>query len=369
MYATKHEFEGSIDLICAGRVQGWVWNKSDPEQKLTVVIRDDAAVLCELKASRFRSDLKVAGIGDGRYSFDVTLNRDLSEATAEVKGSSYRIPIQPDARKVPYYLNPGNLPDVQLNIENFSSSIAKPPSRFHFIRFDPNWDCNLHCVYCHNPRSEKTIDIEQFRKFIGNNVISTENFQIGCSMEPTLDPRLTDFMLTIADSQAKPTLAFQLQTNGILLHKHDYKKINSSGLTALMVSLDAAEPETQRFLRSGTSLKKVIRNIVSFRDACPNVAIQFITTVTVANIDKLDQLIESGLKIGVRDFTFREVFYYPNNNVVDHEKMPALVLKEGSFEQARRLLVQNFAKDANLVFCDAEFLEPSSIGLTVVDDR
>ena len=60
----------------------------------------------------------------------------------------------------------------------------------------------------------------------------------------------------IADSPAKPRVQFTLQTNGTLLHRHDYAKMRAAGMTDLQVSVDSAEPETQKILRNGTSLKK-----------------------------------------------------------------------------------------------------------------
>src|ERR1700730_12958740 len=65
------------------------------------------------------------------------------------------------------------------------------------------------------------------------------------------------FMLMIADSPAKPRVQFTLQTNGTLLHRHDHAKMRAAGMTDLQVSVDSAEPETQKILR--TSLSSVRR--------------------------------------------------------------------------------------------------------------
>ena len=118
-----------------------------------------------------------------------------------------------------------SLRDFSLNIGNLHQALAEPPAAFEAIRFDPTLLCNLHCVYCHNAQTEERLEEEDFRRFINNNVISTNRFQMGCAMEPTMDPRLTDLMLMVAASPAKPRLAFTLQTNGTLLHRHDYAKI------------------------------------------------------------------------------------------------------------------------------------------------
>jgi sulfatase maturation enzyme AslB (radical SAM superfamily) len=101
------------------------------------------------------------------------------------------------------------------NVYNFRTLLQGEPLSYQALRFDPNNDCNLHCVYCHNHRSKETIDAtDDFAAFLHSKVISVATFQTGCIMEPTLDGRLADLLLMVAHSPAKPTHEFILQTNG-----------------------------------------------------------------------------------------------------------------------------------------------------------
>lgn len=251
--------------------------------------------------------------------------------------------------------------DCQINVYNFKKLQAQPPSKFDAVRFDPNNNCNLRCVYCHNSRSNDMIDTEEFRAFIHHNVLSTRTFQVGCIMEPTLDGRLANLLLMIANSPAKPEAAFILQTNGLLLHRHDYGKINDAGLNQLQVSLDTADPETQRSLRSGMSLRKVLRNIAGFLQACPNIDVVLVATVTSENIRNMSDLVALGLDVGARQFVFREVFYHPASDVVDHVRMPDLLLKPGDFVTMRQKILERFgASAANFMFADQRLLEEST---------
>jgi molybdenum cofactor biosynthesis enzyme MoaA len=251
--------------------------------------------------------------------------------------------------------------DCQVNVYNFKKLQSRPPSKFQTIRFDPNNDCNLRCVYCHNHRSNEVIDTEEFRAFIHRKVVSTSEFQVGCIMEPTLDSRLADLLLMVADSPAKPQTVFSLQTNGILLHRHDYSKMKDAGLDQLQVSLDTADPGMQRSLRSGMSLQKVLRNIEGFHRACPEIAIVLVATVTSENVGNAEDLIPLGLDVGARRFVFREVFYHPENNVVDHARMPGLLLKPGDFSAMREKILERFAgSDATFEFADENFLDKSA---------
>jgi len=247
--------------------------------------------------------------------------------------------------------------ELELSFGNIEHARRRPPARFSVVRFDPNNDCNVHCVYCHNTRSKAVVDSESFKSFLLQNVISVENFQIGCGMEPTLDRRLGELMLMIAGSPAKPTGAFTLQTNGILLHMHDHRVMREAELTNLSVSVDTADAETLKLLRGGTSLRKVLTNVGSFHEQCPSVEIGFITTVTALNADRTAELVQTGLDLGVTNFTFREMFYDPDNTIVDHQRMPGLMLKEGHFSRMRQTLLDRFGDRARFVFAERTWLE------------
>jgi molybdenum cofactor biosynthesis enzyme MoaA len=184
------------------------------------------------------------------------------------------------------------------------------------------------------------IKTEDFRAFINENVVGAKQFQIGCAMEPTLDPRLADLMLLVAESRAKPSQMFRLQTNGILLHRHDHSKMRDSGLTMLSLSVDTFEPTVFKKLRGGTSLSKVKSNLTMFQEHCPNVTLVFVTTVTSLNIQAIDTLILTGLELGVKRFNLRQMFYYPSSNIVDHSQMRTLIVADQEFaEMSERVRV------------------------------
>ncbi len=250
--------------------------------------------------------------------------------------------------------------DSQLNVYNLAKMRAEPPDRFDYVRFDPNNNCNVHCVYCHNHRSQELVSAEDLQAFLDENVLSLENFQMGCIMEPTLDKRMADLLLMVSKSRSKPHRDLVLQTNGILLHLHDPAKLREAGVSRLSVSIDSSDPEIHRALRGGTSIAKVGRNIADFIKNCPAVTVAFITTVTRLNLPHAPGLVRFGMDLGVRDFVFREVFYLPDNNVVDHARMPELVLQPGEFDRMADELRSTFGKDVTFDFADEERLARTS---------
>ena len=249
--------------------------------------------------------------------------------------------------------------DFQLNVYNFESASKSKPGRYATIRFDPNNTCNLHCVYCHNHRSDQTIDAEQFRQFLAEKVRDVSYFQVGCIMEPTMDRRLTDFLLTIARSPARPAHTLMLQTNGLLLHTHDHGKMVEAGLTNLSVSLDVADPQTQKELRSGMSLAKVVRNIETFRKAAPDVSVEIISVVSTSNVDQMPGLVDLALNLGARRVILRELLYYPMEvrRVVDQSRMRQLLLKVGEFQRMTESLRAAFNGRIEMIFAPNETLD------------
>ncbi len=149
---------------------------------------------------------------------------------------------------------------------------------------------------------------------------------------------------------------FRLQTNGLLLHRHDHARMAAAGLNILSVSMDSADAQTHGVLRDGASLSKIQRNLVNFHRDCPSVRIKILTTVTTANIGGIEDLIGWGLENGVEHFELRQMFHDPASQVVEHDKMRLLEVADDDFAQMRELMSARFGKAARLGFHSAERL-------------
>ncbi|HJL15231.1 MAG TPA: radical SAM protein [Sandaracinaceae bacterium LLY-WYZ-13_1] len=239
--------------------------------------------------------------------------------------------------------------DAQLNVYNVDRMLAQPPQAFEALRVDPNNDCNVRCVYCHNHRSKERLARSDFERFLADHVTRVDFLQLGCVMEPTLDPRLTEFLRAAADARVRPG-SIALQTNGILLHRHDHGVFRDAGLARIMVSVDSARRETTKHLRGGTSLAKVRRNVEAVRERCPATEVWFVTTVCRENLDQLEDLVDLGLALGVHRFVLREIFHDPASDVVSHDAVRALLLDEGEFAAMEARLTEHVAGRAALDF-------------------
>lgn len=68
---------GYVDKLDHGCVEGWVWNPSDPSERVEVEIFDGDVRLARVRADRPRADLARAKVGDGQYGFAVRFPPDL----------------------------------------------------------------------------------------------------------------------------------------------------------------------------------------------------------------------------------------------------------------------------------------------------
>jgi autotransporter passenger strand-loop-strand repeat protein len=65
--------QGHIDEASRGRIRGWARDVAAPGERVRLRLLADDVVLCEVTADQYRPDLETAGIGDGRYAFDVVI--------------------------------------------------------------------------------------------------------------------------------------------------------------------------------------------------------------------------------------------------------------------------------------------------------
>jgi SGNH hydrolase-like domain, acetyltransferase AlgX len=70
--------EGSLEAVVDGRAVGWAWDPESPEEALEVEVLVDGEPVATGRADVERAVLAEAGIGSGRYGFDVPLPERLA---------------------------------------------------------------------------------------------------------------------------------------------------------------------------------------------------------------------------------------------------------------------------------------------------
>ena len=75
---------GYVDALGAGRISGWAQNPAQPEAPVCLDILVDGRLIGQTLANTYRSDLKRAGFGSGRHSFEFILPAELAVAPEAV---------------------------------------------------------------------------------------------------------------------------------------------------------------------------------------------------------------------------------------------------------------------------------------------
>jgi len=70
---------GFLDGYRRGCFEGWVWQPGQPEHRVEVELVVNGFVLARVTASDYRSDVRAAGIGDGRHAFSIPLELDTAQ--------------------------------------------------------------------------------------------------------------------------------------------------------------------------------------------------------------------------------------------------------------------------------------------------
>jgi MoaA/NifB/PqqE/SkfB family radical SAM enzyme len=214
----------------------------------------------------------------------------------------------------------------QISHLNINKIKFEEPKIFDQILLDTIYTCNLHCMYCHNERYSEKLKEEDLINFIETQVLSVTDFQIGCAMEPTMDKRLTKFAKIVANSKAKPSGMFRLQTNATLIDRHNVDELIEAGINKFTISLDTVDVDVHKELRGGSDLEKIIKNIKMLRQNYSNVPLHLVTTVNKLNQHLLDDLCSWAIDNNITFIDLRKMFYFSDSKIIkEHEKMKSIV--------------------------------------------
>lgn len=243
----------------------------------------------------------------------------------------------------------------RINTLNIGKIKFETKQRFEGILFDSVLTCNLHCLYCHNNRSLNRVSKEELAKFITEQVESVENFQLGCAMEPTMDRDMGKIAILISQTNAFPKKIFRLQTNGILLDRHDLNELKEAKINVISISLDTLDDVIHKEMRGGSDLEKIKNNIINLRRQWPELKIILVTTVNKLNIKKLEDVVKFALDNGINGINFRKMYHHPESNMIqNHDRMREILLSDPEFNVAVQKLKRFVGKKITINSMDYE---------------
>jgi MoaA/NifB/PqqE/SkfB family radical SAM enzyme len=228
-------YHAYVDALTPGHVAGWARNATDPSEhpEYVVVLSHTDEILAQGRADLFLPGLRDIGVGDGKNGYYAKLPRTLSAA------------------ELPYL-------DVRLvaNGASFQRSdwLATNYQPINHIIMDIVDNCNLRCPFCvydytgihtTNLMTEATIDAAvRFAPYVTEG-----NFWFSCLHEPTLHPRLVDYILRVpADYRDR-----LFYTTNLAKRMPDgyFRTLAESGMHHLNVSIESLDPAVYERMRKG----------------------------------------------------------------------------------------------------------------------
>lgn len=271
---------GQIDAVEGDKVSGWAMDVFQPERPVTVTLVAGDRELAHVVADQFRSDLQSAGFGTGRHGFDATvplrgLSRETIPVSARVAGR---------ARPLDFH-----------GRETFTIG---PDEFLGLMAGDLVNNCNLRCPFCivdysriSNTQLMKREAFEKLLTLLPH--VPDGAFWLSCLHEPTLHPKLGEFMQMIPPAYARK-VAFT--TNLVRPVPDELFTIwAQSGIHHINVSFDTLNEELFSFLRRPGRLPVFLANLRRMTDifrkhpGAPR--LRFITMAFRSNLEDIPEIV------------------------------------------------------------------------------
>jgi len=200
--------------------------------------------------------------------------------------------------------------------------------------------CNLKCTMC--PRNDPSfqegeMSYEMFTRIM-DQLPFLKEVQIGGLGEPLLH---RDFFKMIEYARRRKIRSV-VTTNGTLLNQQNIEKIIQSGLGALHVSIDSADPEIYKSIRVGARLEVVAENVRSLCDqrARGGSMLEIIVNSILMrqNYRQVEDMIRLCAKVGADSISFSDMQYTFDVGISRRSESLRLI-PESEKDEIRKLFV------------------------------
>lgn len=273
-------FHGYVDEISAHHVAGWVWNRHDPAERVAfeAVLPATREIVGRGVADHFNGGLRDLGMGDGKHVYFARLSRPISPEEGD---------------------------NLEVRPVGSDTALSRPPhlSRTYlpvqYIVMDLVDNCNLRCPFCvydyngvhtTNVMDEATIDaVVRFAPLVADG-----NFWFSCLHEPTLHPRLIDYIYKVAP-EARNKLFF---TSNLAKRMPDsyFTALANSGMHHVNISIESLDPAIYERMRKGARHRFFLENwnklVPAFAAARNPPMLRYITLAYKSNFRELPSMIE-----------------------------------------------------------------------------
>ena len=199
------------------------------------------------------------------------------------------------------------------------------------IDFELNSTCQMKCGFCVHGQgkvSKKLLGFDKFKRVIDEGAkYGLCSIKLNYVNEPLLLPDLTKY---IDYARSKGVLNVYFATNGLLLNEVWARRLIDAKVSKVMVSLDAATPETFEKMRHSARFSTIVANIIKLiklRDDMgldyPLVRVNFLKTEV--NAHEADEFVEQWSDVADM-VAHQELMNIPGTTEVTRKEIPSCVL-------------------------------------------
>ncbi len=246
-------WQGFVDARSRHHAAGWVRHLDSVARRPTVevVLRGAGGerVLCRGQADEFSEALQTLEIGDGRHAFFLLFDAPLrpgedDDVVVRVQGEGYELP---------------NAPAQQRDFTPIS-----------YVALDVVNNCNLRCPFCcvdyQGVNKTKFMTEETFRNALALIPFVTEgNFWLSCLHEPTLNPRLTEFIDMVPRDYRRKI--FYTTNMAKRMPASYFEFLACSGIHHINISMESFDKDIYEKMRKGARFDIFLENLEAMTKA------------------------------------------------------------------------------------------------------
>jgi len=185
---------------------------------------------------------------------------------------------------------------------------ARVYSKITSIIVEPTIRCNLDCITCSKDirsRTEKDMTFSEFKK-----IVDQFPYLIKIAIQGVGEPTLNKDLVKMISYVKKKGIYVYLNTNGTLLTPSLSKRLISSGLDLIRLSMDGGTPEIYEKIRRGGSFRKFCQNVKEFMKIKGENSIPEVWTWLVLNrfnVNDLKNAVEMTSKLNIRKMVIQKM--------------------------------------------------------------
>jgi molybdenum cofactor biosynthesis enzyme MoaA len=263
-------------------VAGWLHNPGAPDERVEFevlcTLPGAERVIARSRASLYNRALELLGIGDASYGFRLLFPEIVTEAERD------HVEIYPIATGLPLQHDP----NMRTRWE---------PIRF--VAMDIVDNCNLRCPFClwdySNVHTTHVMSDEVYEKALGLlPLVGAEQFWLSCLHEPTMHPKLTEFITHIPREYRDNV--FYTTNLARRMQASYYETLADSGLHHINISIESRDPEIYERMRKGARHRIFIESWNTLLRACAQGSapprLHYIILAYKSNLAEIPELVE-----------------------------------------------------------------------------